>query len=66
MGDKPSPPQKSKHLLMLVFLCEKGFELERREPARGIRGLPLPVAEEGSPQNWQQPNEFEYALACEE
>ena len=61
----PSPPQKSKHRLMLAFLCEKEFELERREPARGVRGLPLPVADEGRPQNWQKPNELEYALACD-
>ena len=41
------------------------FELERREPARGVRGMPLPVADEGIPQNWQKPNEHECALAYE-
>ena len=64
IGESPSPPNK-KIPQGIFFVCEKELELERRESARGVRGVPLPMAEEGSPQNWQKANEYKCALAYE-
>ena len=39
--------------------------LGKQKTQRRIRELPLPVADEGSSQNWQQPDEYECTLVYE-
>ena len=62
----PSPPQKNKHLLMLVFLCEKVFELERRRrDARRPKSTSISEVRLVRRSVWQNRQRSEHPLRCE-